>query len=346
MKRRFYGTCGIAAFAFAACSGGNSMEAWNDNADPAADVSSSSVSTPISSLAESSGSVEQSSSSLFGLSSSAPVPESSSSEAELSSSSAALSSSSAELLSSSSTVLSSSSSSCRRMQWRGYDNDSTVVMEACGDSAWPQDAVVDGVWRVVETDSSCPYCGVYDERVGQVVKGNSSIAWNEGVGENGEVLTSTVLHCGGVCGTAVLEKGTLTYHPFVSVGFTLARDDSGKPVPVDVSTWNGICISYSSAAAPSLELDLGDSLNAAFGYAQPTVSLPKSSTGTRRCLTWDQFKFPSWFKGEAEGWRENTGLVASKHLVGVRFKLQALEGNYIFHIAFLGSNDLGVERFY
>ena len=346
MKRRFYGTCGIAAFAFAACSGGNSMEAWNDNADPAADVSSSSVSTPISSLAESSGPVEQSSSSLFGLSSSAPVPESSSSEAELSSSSAALSSSSAELLSSSSTVLSSSSSSCRRMQWRGYDNDSTVVMEACGDSAWPQDAVVDGVWRVVETDSSCPYCGVYDERVGQVVKGNSSIAWNEGVGENGEVLTSTVLHCGGVCGTAVLKKGTLTYNPFVSVGFTLARDDSGKPVPVDVSTWNGICISYSSAAAPSLELDLGDSLNAAFGYAQPTVSLPKSSTGTRRCLTWDQFKFPSWFKGEAEGWRENTGLVASRHLVGVRFKLQALEGNYIFHIAFLGSNDLGVERFY
>ncbi len=136
MKRRFYGTCGIAAFAFAACSGGNSMEAWNDNADPAADVSSSSVSTPISSLAESSGSVEQSSSSLFGLSSSAPVPESSSSEAELSSSSAALSSSS--------TVLSSSSSSCRRMQWSGYDNGSAVVMDACGDSAWPQDAVTDG----------------------------------------------------------------------------------------------------------------------------------------------------------------------------------------------------------
>ena len=345
MKRKLYGACGIAALAFAACSEDNGSNAFNEQG-PVADASSSSVVAPLSSLAESSGSVEESSSSLFGLSSSAPVPESSSSEAELSSSSAALSSSSAELLSSSSTVLSSSSSSCRRMQWRGYDNDSTVVMEACGDSAWPQDAVVDGVWRVVETDSSCPYCGVYDERVGQVVKGNSSIAWNEGVGENGEVLTSTVLHCGGVCGTAVLEKGTLTYHPFVSVGFTLARDDSGNPVPVDVSTWNGICISYSSAAAPSLELDLGDSLNAAFGYAQPTVSLPKSSTGTRRCLTWDQFKFPSWFKGEAEGWRENTGLVASKHLVGVRFKLQALEGNYIFHIAFLGSNDLGVERFY
>ena len=345
MKRKLYGACGIAALAFAACSEDNGSNAFNEQG-PVADASSSSVVAPLSSLAESSGSVEESSSSLFGLSSSAPVPESSSSEAELSSSSAALSSSSAELLSSSSTVLSSSSSSCRRMQWRGYDNDSTVVMEACGDSAWPQDAVVDGVWRVVETDSSCPYCGVYDERVGQVLKGNSSIAWNEGVGENGEVLTSTVLHCGGVCGTAVLEKGTLTYNPFVSVGFTLARDGSGKPVPVDVSTWNGICISYSSAAAPSLELDLGDSLNAAFGYAQPTVSLPKSSTGTRRCLTWDQFKFPSWFKGEAEGWRENTGLVASKHLVGVRFKLQALEGNYIFHIAFLGSNDLGVERFY
>ena len=178
------------------------------------------------------------------------------------------------------------------------------------------------------------------------MKGNSSIAWNEGVGENGEVLASTVLYCGGVCGTAVLEKGTLTYYPFVSVGFTLARDGSGKPVPVDVSKWNGICISYTSATAPSLELDLGDSLNAAFSYAQPAVSLPKSSTGTRRCLTWDQFEFPSWFKGEAEGWRENTGLEASRHLVGVRFKLQASEGDYSFYIAFLGSNDLGVEKFY
>ena len=123
MKRKLYGACGIAALAIAACSEDNGSNAFNEQG-PVADASSSSVSTPISSLAESSGSVEQSSSSLFGLSSSAPVPESSSSEAELSSSSAALSSSSAELLSSSSTVLSSSSSSCRRMQWRGYDNDS------------------------------------------------------------------------------------------------------------------------------------------------------------------------------------------------------------------------------
>ena len=346
MKRKLYGACGIAALAFAACSEDNGSNAFNEQG-PVADASSSSVVAPLSSLAESSGSVEQSSSSLFGLSSSAPVPESSSSEAELSSSSAALSSSSAELLSSSSTVLSSSSSSCRRMQWSGYDNDSTVVMEACGDSTWSQGAVADGRWRVMETDSTCPYCGVYNEYAGRVMIGNSSVVFNpDSVSGIIEVPASTIEYCGGVCGTAVLKKGTLTYNPFVSVGFTLARDGSGKPVPVDVSTWNGICISYTSAAAPSLELDLGDSLNAAFGYAQPAVSLPKSSTGTRRCLAWDQFKFPSWFKGEAEGWRENTGLVASRHLVGVRFKLQASEGNYIFHIAFLGSNDLGVERFY
>jgi len=346
MKRKLYGACGIAALAFAACSEDNGSNAFNEQG-PVADASSSSVVAPLSSLAESSGSVEESSSSLFGLSSSAPVPESSSSEAELSSSSAALSSSSAELLSSSSTVLSSSSSSCRRMQWSGYDNGSAVVMDACGDSAWPQDAVADGRWRVMETDSTCPYCGIYNEYAGRVMIGNSSVVFDsDSVSGNIEVPTSTIEYCGGVCGTAVLEKGTLTYNPFVSVGFTLARDGSGKPVPVDVSKWNGICISYTSAAAPSLELDLGDSLNAAFAYAQPTVSLPKSSAGTRRCLTWDQFKFPSWFKGEAEGWRENTGLEASRHLVGVRFKLQASEGDYSFHIAFLGSNDLGVEKFY
>lgn len=346
MKRKLYGACGIAALAFAACSEDNGSNAFNEQG-PVADASSSSVVASLSSLAESSGSVEESSSSLFGLSSSAPVPESSSSEAEWSSSSAALSSSSAELLSSSSTVLSSSSSSCRRMQWSAYDNDSAVVMEACGDSTWSQDAVADGRWRVMETDSTCPYCGVYNEYAGRVMIGNSSVVFDsDSVSGIIEVPTSTIEYCGGVCGTAVLKKGTLTYNPFVSVGFTLARDGSGKPVPVDVSTWNGICISYTSAAAPSLELDLGDSLNAAFGYAQPSASLAKSSFGTKKCLTWDQFKFPSWFKGEAEGWRENTGLVASRHLVGVRFKLQASEGDYSFHIAFLGSNDLGVERFY
>lgn len=351
MKRKLYGACGIAALAFAACSEDNGSNAFNEQG-PVADVSSSSVSTPLSSLAESTGSVEQSSSSLFGLSSSAPVLESSSSlvsemSSSLAESSSAVLSSSSAALSSSSLIRLSSSSACRRMQWSAYDNDSAVVMEACGDSTWSQGAVADGRWRVMETDSTCPYCGVYNEYAGRVMIGNSSVVFDpDGVSGIIEVPTSTIEYCGGVCGTAVLEKGTLTYNPFVSVGFTLARDGSGKPVPVDVSTWNGICISYTSAVAPSLELDLGDSLNAAFDYAQPSASLAKSSFGTKKCLTWDQFKFPSWFKGEAEGWRENTGLVASRHLVGVRFKLQASEGDYSFHIAFLGSNDLGVERFY
>lgn len=340
MKRRAYRACGIAALAFAACSGDNGANALNDVREPVVDLSSSSVTEPLSSLAESSDSVEQSSSSLFGLSSSAPVPESSSAEAELSSSSAALSNSSAELLSSSSTVLSSSSESCVMKSWEQLGGDYPYIEARICESSWPDGAIADGKWRVMYTDSSCPYCGVFDERVGAVTVGNSSVTWLEGVSEKDEVPTSTIEACGGSpCGTAVLDQGTLTYNPFVSIGFTFARDESGKPVPVDVSDWGGVCIDYASDAAPSLELDLGDSLNSVLGYAYPAVSLSKSSYGTRKCFTWDQFKVPSWYRGEAKDWLENTGVKASKQLVGVMFKIQTKPGEYNFRINDFSSHD-------
>ena len=339
MKRKLYGACGIAALAFAACSEDNGSNAFNEQG-PVADASSSSVVAPLSSLAESSGSVEESSSSLFGLSSSAPVPESSSSVVE-SSSSVLPSSSSLAALSSSSVVRSSSSNSCgqRRMEWSGYDVDSSITLNACGNFALPKNAVADGRWRIVEKDSPCVYCEDYT--TGKATSGNSSITWYEGVSENDEVPTSAIESCYGVCGRAVLKKGTLTFQPFVSVGFTFARDSSGKPVPVDVSKWGGICISYTSDAAPVLELDLGDSLNAAFGYAVPAASLPKMTAGwQKKCIPWESFTFPSWYrKCEAKDWCENAGVLASKQLVGVRFKIQANEGDYYFDIQYMSSND-------
>ena len=127
----------------------------------------------------------------------------------------------------------------------------------------------------------------------------------------------------------------MTYNPFVSVGFTLARDSSGNPVPVDVSDWGGICIVYISEAAPSLELDLGDSVNTkVLDYAVPAVSLSKSSEAVTKCFPWSSFNLPSWLKGDAQGWKEDTGVKAAKQLVGVRFKIQAMskDGGYGFNI--------------
>ena len=342
MKRKFCVACGTVALALAACSEDSGSNALNEQG-PVADVSSSSVVVPLSSLAESSGSVEQSSSSLFGLSSSSLVSESSSSKTDALSSSLAESSGAVQPSSSSATILSSSSAvrssnSCQRMLWNGYDVDLTVSLNTCGDSTWPKNAIADGRWRVMETDSSCVYCEDYT--TGKATSGNSSVVWPDGVSENGEVPTSAIESCYGVCGTAALKKGTLTFQPFVSIGFALAKDSSGKPVPVDVSKWGGICISYISAAAPSLQLDLGDSLNAAFGYALPGASLAKSSVGwQKKCIPWESFKLPSWYRKCEGNWCENAGVMASKQLVGVWFKIQANEGDYRFEIQYLSSND-------
>ena len=272
-----------------------------------------------------------------------PVSSSSDAAEDFSSSSAtALSSSSVGVLSSSSTVRSSSSESCVMKTWEQLGGDYPYIRgsEIC-ESSWPEGAIADGVWRVMETDSSCGYCNVYVDSVKQVAKGNSSVIWKAGTSKNGEAPDSTVLECGGgLCGTIILDNGTLWYNksfifdPFVSIGFTLARDSSGKPVPVDVSDWGGICVDYevdcggTCFSSPSLELDLGDSLNAMLGYANPSAKLDYDGA----CVKWEDFKIPSWFKGEADDWLENTGVKASKRLVGIKFKIQGPTGEYTFEI--------------
>ena len=337
MKKNLY--CGLAAFtafALTACSDDSSVSAVTE---PAAANSSSSLIEESSSsvvgvlsssaIVESSSSVfAESSSSSFGLSSSDVV---SSSSFVNSSSSSLVSSSSSSLL-----VSSSSSKSCPVKNWAQLGGKYPYVEAEFCESSWPEGAIPDGKWRLVEIDTSCVYCTSYV--TGEPTRGNSSVIWMVGESENDEVPTSTIEACEGVCGTAVLKKGTLSFQPFVSIGFAFARDSSGNPVPVDVSDWGGICVNYGVEAPPSLELDLGDSLNAVLDYAQPAASFAKSSYA-QKCFTWDQFKFPSWFKGEAEGWRENTGVVASKRLVGVRFKIQAREGQYNFRIWNLSSYD-------
>ena len=329
---KIYGALGLAAFALAACSEDDGVSALTNNPQPIANASSSSAIVPSSSFV-----VPESSSSLADAPSSSATVESSSSSFGLSSSDVVSSSSLARSSSSSLFESSSSSESCSVRNWEQLGGKYPYVEAEFCESSWPEGVIPDGEWRIVEIDSSCAYCVDYFS--GVPVSGNSSVIWGGRESGNDKVSTSTIEVCEGVCGTAVLEKGTLTFNPFVSIGFTFARDGSGNPVPVDVSNWEGICINYSSDVAPSLELDLGDSLSAAFNYARPAVAMSKSTHTQRKCFTWDKFNFPSWFKGEAEGWRENTGVMASKRLVGVLFKMQAWKGEFDFRIGALSSYD-------
>ncbi len=318
------------ALALIACSGDNSPIVVIDPV--AGDSSSSVVELSSSSI------VEESSSSVTVEFSSSAIAESSSSSFELSSSDEVSSSSqdnsSSSLLSdpSSSSIAKSSVSECRGLIWFGNDPEEgvRVPVETCAESSWPKNVVADGVWRIMETDGEDG--------------GKSSIVWPVEFVDGIDTMAAVKDSCYGICGTAALDKGSLTYNPFVSIGFTLARDGSGNPVPVDVSNWGGICISYMSEVSPSLELDLGDSVNTkVLNYAVPSAGLTKVSSVTSKCIPWSSFRIPSWFNGDDHGWKEDTGAKAAKQLVGVKIRLQEKpkDGGYKFYITTISAYNSG-----
>lgn len=301
------------------------------------DSAANAVEQPIA-LDSSSSVIEESSSSVTVESSSSAIAESSSSSFELSSSDEVSSSSqdnsSSSLQSdpSSSSIAKSSVSECRGLIWFGNDPEEgvRVPVETCAESSWPKNVVADGVWRIMETDGEDG--------------GKSSIVWPVEFVDGIDTMAAVKDSCYGICGTAALDKGSLTYNPFVSIGFTLARDGSGNPVPVDVSNWGGICIVYTSDIAPALELDLGDSVNKVLDYALPSAVLMKSSVAANiKCIPWSAFEIPSWFKGDDHGWKDDTGAKAAKQLVGVRIKLQdkPQDGDYKFYVSTISAYNSG-----
>ena len=171
--------------------------------------------------------------------------------------------------------------------------------------------------------------------------GESKVVWPVELGNeySATAMDPVVEHCGGICGTAALAKGSLTYNPFVGIGFNVVGEGaSGDPVPGDASAWGGLCITYTSAAAPTLELGLGD-FDATIGYANPSFSLAKAASSSGyKAIPWSSFTQPSWYKGTTK----ITGEEAAKQLVSVKFKIQAASGNYDFNIHAIGPYDGGL----
>lgn len=166
--------------------------------------------------------------------------------------------------------------------------------------------------------------------------GESRVVWPKDVGEDDDFLAPVIDYCGGVCGTADLSKGTLTYQPFVGVGFNVVGEGPDRsPLPGDASSWGGICITYRSDVAPSLELSLGDAVNATIGYALPAAYLNKSLAGTMKRLAWTDFKQPSWYKGSVT----YSGPEAAAQLVAINFKMQGAAGSYSFKVCAIGPYD-------
>ena len=129
-------------------------------------------------------------------------------------------------------------------------------------------------------------------------------------------------HCGGVCGTYYLSKGTLTYDPYAGVAFNIAGLDENLEfaTTADASAMGGIRVTYTSDITMALELGLGDKMELNIGYDVPFVTLAKASVATVKEFKWSQFKQAGW--GDAK----ITGEEAAKILASIRFKMQGKDG--------------------
>ncbi len=155
-------------------------------------------------------------------------------------------------------------------------------------------------------------------------------------------------YCDGICGTAVLDKGASTITPFVGVGFNVVGKTSATssiPAAGDVSTWGGLCVTYTSDADIQLELGLGPVVDSTINYANPAVTLPAAKAtdfllpngkaGNKVVVSWSDFKQPSWYDGAVK----IDGETAAKQLAAIHFKLQAAPGKYKFNICAVGPKD-------
>ena len=128
--------------------------------------------------------------------------------------------------------------------------------------------------------------------------GTSKIDWPVEPGNEiyDDALDPIIDFCGGVCGTFTLNKGSLTYSPFVGLGFNVAGVPEGSTAAdvADISAWGGLCVAYSSTHDIQLELDFSDAADAAIGYDNPYVNLPKSTEGIVKCLRWKNFHSMTW----------------------------------------------------
>jgi len=261
------------------------------------------------------------------------TPNSSSNESSSSSSSRTRSSSSSHTQSSSgegcSTIIGGNSSS----------STEAVSSPSCGNSfvTWNGGEGLEQVKTYCGNDTKTfgYWWGTNDNCDG----GQSNITWPVAKGNDYDVnsLAPIIAECSGICGTANLDAGTLTYEPFVAIGFNIVGETAaGNPTPAagDASAWGGVCIFYSSTIAARLELSQGDAGNARLKNGPPYVDLPK---GTNKVFdfAWSDFAMPDWAIDQSG--ITLSGEQAAKTLVALRIKFQGSPGSYTFNIMSIGA---------
>jgi len=163
--------------------------------------------------------------------------------------------------------------------------------------------------------------------------GNSRIDWPVEEAEEGDMLKPVIEACQGICGTFILDEGTLDYEPFVVVGFNIAGTETftgGSAVPADISAWGGLCVTYSSTNDIELDMSFGDAGDAGVGYFLPCAFLHKSTEKTEACIPWKRFSSSRGWLGDIEK--------EVKQIASIKFRIQGESGTEgEFNIMSVGS---------
>lgn len=163
--------------------------------------------------------------------------------------------------------------------------------------------------------------------------GSSSIVFPtiEGSELSPENMETLVSHCGGLCGTVELGESSA---PSAGVGIALTENDSA----IDISEWDGLCVSYESALQMVGVLGYKDG-DSAVSDDLPSVDFNKTENGVKasRCAKWADFRQKSS--------TNNSGVEASKKATSLIFKFigKAKETGY-FNIKGVSSYKRGVEK--
>lgn len=168
--------------------------------------------------------------------------------------------------------------------------------------------------------------------------GESSFTWpvDRGNEYTDDAFDPIIDYCRGICGTAVLNRGDMYYNAFVGLGFNIAGETSETdmtPASADASTWNGICVVYSSEANMTAEMNLGNDGDRDLRYDVPQANLPKGTNMVAN-LQWEDFEQAGW--GRDQGGATITGPEAAKQLVSLKFRVQASDGDYEFNLISVG----------
>lgn len=116
--------------------------------------------------------------------------------------------------------------------------------------------------------------------------GSSAINWPVKTGNeyDDNALDPIIDNCGGLCGNVSLGAGY--DYPFAGLGFNLTGPDQ---TGADVTSWGGVCITYSASVAPILEVAPENEATVT-EYNNYMSKLKVAASKTTVNLAWSDFK--------------------------------------------------------